>query len=186
MQLSEEILSDMVNVINRRLQHLRDRIGVSRDPVGWARRQGVRVGERSRFIGVGIETFGSEPYLVSLGDDCTVTAGVRFITHDGGAHVARSVRPQLDVVAPIVLGDRVFVGMEAVFMPGVTVGDNVVVGARSVVTRDVPSGTVVAGMPAKPVSDIDTYVERLTARGDDTFGMSPREKRRFYEDKYGL
>lgn len=172
--------------LRKRIGHLADRVAVRRDPSGWARAQGVRIGRRPRLIGVGIETFGSEPYLVSLGDDVTVTAGVRFVTHDGGVHVARGEHPQLDVVAPITVGDRVFIGMEALILPGVVIGDGVVVGARAVVTKDVPADTVVAGIPARPVSNREAYVRRMIERGDHTAGMDPAAKRAYYTRKYLL
>jgi len=56
--------------------------------------------------------------------------------------------------APIVIGDDVFVGMDALVMKGVTVGDGAVVGAGSVVTQDVPPRTVVAGNPAQVVREL--------------------------------
>ena len=56
--------------------------------------------------------------------------------------------------APIVIGDDVFVGMEALVLKGVTIGDGAVVGAGAVVTQDVPPRTVVAGNPAQAVRDL--------------------------------
>ena len=56
--------------------------------------------------------------------------------------------------APIVIGDDVFVGMEALILKGVTIGDGAVVGGGSVVTQDVPPRTVVAGNPAQVVREL--------------------------------
>src|SRR4051812_8281770 len=62
----------------------------------------------------------------------------------------RPARPKLKT-APVKIGDNVWIGMNAVILKGVTIGDNSVVAAGSVVTKDVPANTIVAGNPAVPV-----------------------------------
>ena len=76
---------------------LRRQFAVRRSPVDWARAQGATVGTDCRFLGIGPETLGSEPYLVSIGNHVTITSGVRFVTHDGGVWVLRGEHPGLDV-----------------------------------------------------------------------------------------
>lgn len=56
--------------------------------------------------------------------------------------------------APIVLGKNVWIGANTMILPGVTIGDNAVIAAGSVVTRDVPTDTVVAGVPARKIKNI--------------------------------
>lgn len=51
----------------------------------------------------------------------------------------------------IVIGNDVWIGYEAVILSGVTIGDGAIIGARAVVTKDVPSYTVVGGVPSKPI-----------------------------------
>jgi len=63
--------------------------------------------------------------------------------------------------APVTIEDNCFVGLGAIVMPGVTVHKNSVVGAGSVVTKDVPEGSVVAGVPAKVVCTTMEYAEKL-------------------------
>src|SRR3546814_7623079 len=55
---------------------------------------------------------------------------------------------------PVTLGRNVWIGGAAVILPGVSIGDNAVIGAGSVVTKDVPAGCVVAGNPAKMIREI--------------------------------
>lgn len=148
-----------------------------RDPIGYARSIGVNVGERCRIIGDARGMFGSEPYLVSLGDHVTVSSDVRFITHDGGVWVFRDDQPDIDLVAPVRVGSNVFIGLGAIVLPGVTIADNVVIGAGAVVTRDVPPGVVAVGTPAKPVKSIDEYWTDVQARIIRTKGLNRDEKR---------
>jgi acetyltransferase-like isoleucine patch superfamily enzyme len=146
------------------------------DPVAFHRRRGVRIGERVELIGGGPHMFGSEPYLVTIGDDVTISHDVDFITHDGGLRVVRDRWPGAYMYAPISIGRRAFIGAHAVLMPGVTVGDGAVVGVMSVVTKDVPAGTVVAGVPARPVRSVEEYAAASRGRWIDTGGMTASKK----------
>jgi acetyltransferase-like isoleucine patch superfamily enzyme len=146
------------------------------NPVAFHRRRGVKIGERVDLIGGSPHTFGSEPYLVTIGDDVTISHDVDFITHDGGLRVVRDRWPGAYVYAPITIGHRAFIGAHAVLMPGVTIGDGAVVGVGSVVTRDVPPGTVVAGVPARPVRPVEEYATASQDRWIDTSGMTASQK----------
>jgi acetyltransferase-like isoleucine patch superfamily enzyme len=150
---------------------------IRRDPVREAQSLGVRVGERCRFLGTSAKTFGSEPYLIRIGSHVTITDEVRFITHDGGVWVLRDEFPDIDVIAPIVVGNNVFIGLRAIIMPGVTIGDNSVVAAGSVVTRNVPKDVVVAGTPARVVRSLEEYRESTLKKSTKTKGLSPKDKR---------
>ena len=107
--------------------------------------------------------FGSEPYLITLKRDCLISADVLFLTHDGGINAfVKKYEEFKDVkkFGKIVVGEQSFVGARSIIMPGVKIGNNCVVGAGSVVTRDVPDGTVVCGIPAKPVCSVYEYALR--------------------------
>jgi acetyltransferase-like isoleucine patch superfamily enzyme len=116
------------------------------------------LGDRVRLSGR--VDFGSEPFLIHLGSDITLAHGVTFLTHDGGVALIRDVSNDLEVFGRIVLGDRVFVGTHTLFLPGVHVGSDVVIGAGSVVTRGIPSNTVAAGNPCRPIGTVDDYRRR--------------------------
>lgn len=145
------------------------------DPIRHARVLGVVLGNECRLINV---DFGSEPYLVHLGDHVSAS-DCHFITHDGGVWVLRAESPDIDVVAPIVVGNNVFIGLGAIILPGVKIGDNVVIGAGSVVTVDVPDNSIVAGIPARKLSDIVTYRHKSFARAVFTHSMDEKTKRAF-------
>ncbi len=159
---------------------LRDRLAIAKDPVAFARRIGVTIGTECRLLGVDRGTFGSEPYLIQIGNHVTVTAGVRFVTHDGGVWVIRESYPDLDVIGAITVGDNVFIGMGSIVLPGVTIGNDVVIGAGSVVTKDVLSRTVVAGVPARRICSVDEYAARSIARGVHYRGLPAQAKRKAF------
>lgn len=156
------------------------------DPIGAARVIGVSVGERCRFLGVSATTFGSEPYLISIGNHVTITGEVRFVTHDGGVWVLRDEHPDLDVLAPITIGSNVFIGLRATILPGVTLGDNVVVAAGSVVTRSFGDDVVIGGVPARVIRTLEEYEATAVASGLRVKGLSPAKKRRTLLAHFGL
>ncbi len=121
------------------------------------RKKGYKVGYNNRIF---IDGLGSEPYLVKIGNHCTITSGVKFITHDGGAWIFREEIPNLNVFGTIEIKDNCFIGICSIILPNVTIGPNSVVGAGSVVTKNVPPNTVVAGVPARIICSINEYKEK--------------------------
>lgn len=158
---------------------------LTRDPIGYARSVGAKIGENCRLIALKPSTLGGEPYLVKIGDHVTVSSDVRFITHDGGVWVFREEHPDIDLVAPIIVGSNVFIGACSIIMPGVRIGDDCVIGAGAVVTKDIPSGSVAVGVPARVIGSIDDYWEKVKHRTASTCGMTREQKREFYERRFG-
>lgn len=146
------------------VQMVSDRIRGVVDPEAFARSVGVRLKGQVRFYGISRGMFGSEPWLITLGDNVYITSGVQFVTHDGGTLILRKEVPDLEWTAPIVVGDDVYIGMRALIMPGVTIGNRCIIGAGSIVTRDVPPNTVVAGVPARALSTVDEYLARMRTK----------------------
>ena len=85
---------------------------------------------------------------LTIGDHCDISAGAQIYTHDtvvrclagGAAPIER---------APVRIGSRVYIGPQCVIEKGVTIGDGVVIGAMSLVNRDIPSGARAWGIPAR-------------------------------------
>jgi len=128
-------------------------------PERYARKIGVNMKGNCRIYGK--VYWGSEPWIITLGDNVYITDGVKFITHDGGTLLFRDRVPDLEITKPIVLGDNVYIGNNAMLMPGVTVGSNVVIGAGAVVTKDIPDNSVAAGVPARVIKTADEYFQKL-------------------------
>lgn len=90
------------------------------------------------------------PELIHIGENCIISPRVMLLTHDASSFIFTGEYR----VAPVVIGDRCFVGYGAIILPGVTIGDDVIIGAGSVVTKNIPSGVVVAGNPARIIESL--------------------------------
>jgi maltose O-acetyltransferase len=108
---------------------------------------------------------------VTLGDRCVISTGVSILTHDysldryAEMHALIPADEEIVMQAPVRIGAYAFIGMDAMIMPGVTVGDGAIVGARSLVTRDVEPGSVVGGVPAKVITTAAEAYEKAMASG---------------------
>lgn len=130
-----------------------------RNPVEYAKKIGVNVGGRLYLYGnIGWST---EPWIITLGDNVHITAGVKFITHDGGTLLFRDRVPDLEITKPITVGNNVYFGNNVIILPGVTIGNNVVIGAGAVVSKDIPDNSVAVGVPARVIKTAEEYFEKI-------------------------
>jgi acetyltransferase-like isoleucine patch superfamily enzyme len=158
-------------------------IAFQMDPAAYFRARGARIGARLELFGGSIHMFGSEPYLVTIGDDVTISHDVSFITHDGGLRAVRDRFPDAYYYAPIVVGDRAFIGARATLLPGATIGARSIVGAGAVVTGTVPPETVVAGVPARPIRSLEEYAAARRQDWIDTSRLTAREKEQILRER---
>ena len=90
---------------------------------------------------------------VTIGDNVLLAPGVGIYTAGHPVHpVSRASGYEYGI--PITIGNNVWIGGNAVILPGVNIGDNVVIAAGSVVTKDIPSGVIAAGNPCRVVREI--------------------------------
>lgn len=171
-------MANLLSVVISKLQLLRN-------PVKYYRALGVKIGENCEiYTNVG---FGSEPYLISLGDHVRVNENVQFVTHDGGVWVLRHMEEALsdvDKFGPICVGNNVHIGNNAIIMPGVTIGSNCIIGCGAVVIKDIPDNSVAVGVPAKVIESIDIYLQKNRGQLAHTKTMSKDEKKRYLMQKY--
>jgi acetyltransferase-like isoleucine patch superfamily enzyme len=151
---------------------------MAKGSVAYARKKGVKIGENCRIY---IKNWGSEPFLISLGNHVTVTSGVKFISHDGSTCLVKDAQgKRYQRFAPIQVGSHVFIGVNSIIMPGVSIGSNVVIGAGSVVTKDIPDNSVAIGVPAKVVSNFADYqakIQSTCASDSDLVGIMDYQQR---------
>lgn len=122
---------------------------------------GMTVGENfGRLNGVILDP--SHCWLITIGDNVTMAPRVHILAHDASTKAFLGYTK----IGRVTIGNNVFIGAESVVLPGVTIGDNVIVGANSTVTKDVPDGVVVAGTPAKVICTLEEYLSKEKQRMD--------------------
>ena len=130
----------------------------------------------------------TSPYMMFIGKNCQITGGVAILTHDYGWAATKAVYGDvLGSARPVHIGDTVYIGMNATILAGASVGDNVVIGANSLVSGVIPSNSVCVGNPAKVIYSLDEYHKRRSGKQleeavnivkcyYDTFGEYPQRE----------
>jgi len=96
------------------------------------------------------------PYLISIGDNCSIASEVRLLAHDATTFKFTGGYTRL---GRIEIRDNCFIGERAIILPGVTIGPNVLVAAGSLVNRDIPPNSCVAGVPARVYAKFDAFIK---------------------------
>lgn len=140
----------------------------------YLRKQGIVVGQ-------GVKTASplktAEPYLITIGDNVTISHGVDFITHDNS--VCKIFGVGHDLYGKIRIGNNCFIGAHSIIMYGVTLADNVIVGAGSVVTKSVhQEKVIVAGNPARIIGTWDDFSEKVKGNEIHAGHLHPDEKKK--------
>ena len=141
------------------------------------RKQGVCIGENCDIDKSA--NFGSEPWLITIGNNVRVTQRVQFITHDGGLWTLRKmglVGVNEVKYENIYIGDNCNISWDVIIMPNVHIGNNVIVAAGAVVTKNIPDGEIWGGIPAKKIETIDEYLRKIKGDTVPTFNMSNKSK----------
>ena len=100
------------------------------------------------------------PWLIEIGDNVTFASKVTLLAHDASTKKLMGYTR----VGRVTVGNNVFIGYGAIILPGVSIGDDAVVGAGSVVTKNVPAGKVVAGVPAEVLGDVFNHKAKAEAQ----------------------
>jgi len=111
---------------------------------------GIRIGART-FVNFSCTMLDGAP--ITVGDECAIASGVQLITATHPIDPAAR-RAAWEQALPVTIADGVWLGAGVIVCPGVTIGENTVVGAGSVVTRDLPAGVVAYGTPAGVAREI--------------------------------
>ncbi len=123
----------------------------------------------------------TRPSLVTIGKNCFFNKHVEFHTHDWVSHVfLHSGREMINSSGPIKIGNNVAFGRHVTVLKNVTIGDNCFIGAHSLVTHSIPSGSIAAGIPARVIMTLEEYYsKRLKVREEEAFIYARSIKERF-------
>lgn len=133
-------------------------VRATKSGVEYARYKGVIIGDNCRIY---TRNFGSEPWMITVGNKVTITSGVVVLTHDGSTWLMNDEKGRRYLYRRVEIGNNVFIGVNSIIMPGVRIEDNVIVAAGSIVTKSVPSGVIIAGNPAKIIGNYEAYQKEV-------------------------
>jgi acetyltransferase-like isoleucine patch superfamily enzyme len=156
------------------------------NPIGYAKSIGVKMGTNVHFYGMKPNMFSTEPWLITIGNNVFITADCAFITHDGGTLILRKEVPDLELTAPIRVGNDVYMGIRTIIMPGVTIGNRVIIAAGSIVTKDIPDNSVVAGVPARVIKSVDDYLLKAQANSLHLGNLQGEDKAKELKKIFGV
>lgn len=119
------------------------------------KKKGLKVGDNV-FINFGCIIDESFCWLISIGDNVTLAPNVHILAHDASTKKELSYTK----MGGVTIGNNVFVGAGTIILHGVDIGDKVIIGAGSVIAKDIPSNSVAIGNPAKISCTYDEYMEK--------------------------
>ena len=163
-------------------KHLFPSYFTSENMVNYLKEMGIQIGKHVRFYRpTSIIIDETRPCLLKIGDYCKLTSGVIILTHDYSRSVLRRVYGEIIGEAkPTVIGKNVFIGMNSIILMGSRIGDNVIIGAGSVVSRNVPDNSVVAGNPAHVIMTLEEFYKKRKAQYVD----EAKEYTILFKEKY--
>ena len=98
----------------------------------------------------------SHYWLIEIGDNVTIAPRVHILAHDASTFNYVGYTK----IGKVNIEDNVFIGANSTILPGVKIGKNAIIGAGSVVTKDIPENSIAVGNPAKVIGDIDSFLSK--------------------------
>jgi acetyltransferase-like isoleucine patch superfamily enzyme len=154
------IIKTMINYLRNILRRIV--FGAAASPklyVQYLKKQGIEIGEGSTIydpINTVIDI--QNPELLKIGRKVKITSGVKILTHDFSWSVISTIYGEcLGGVAPVIIGNNCFIGVNTVILKGSIIGDNVIIGAGSVVSGKIDSNSIYVGNPARKIMTLNNF-----------------------------
>lgn len=144
-------------------------LGRAIDTADMYRKMGVKIGVNAKIQNEVMIDY-SHYWHIEIGDNVTIAPRVHILAHDASTEKVVG----LTKVANTSIGNNVFIGASSIILPGANIGDNVIVGAGSLVNKPLKSNGVYAGNPAKFITTIDAYKEKITNELNETDSFSEK------------
>ena len=138
------------------------------------RYKGIKIGKNCKIYS---NILTGESYLITIGDNVTISNNVQFITHDNS--IIKIAQQYTDTFGEIKIGENVFIGARTIILPGVKLNKNIIVGSGSVVTKSfLEENIIIAGNPAKKIRTInEEYRKKLSNFGLNINGLNNEKKK---------
>lgn len=139
---------------------------------------GVNITGTPKYICSDLKLDGADYSMISIGSNVVISSEVRILVHDYSVEVVRDrtiSQREIRVIAPVTLKDNCFIGLRSTVLPGVTIGENSIIGSCSVVTKDVPDNTVYGGNPARFICSLEEYKKKVDQRLISDSGLFYKE-----------
>ena len=140
----------------------------------YLRKEGMQIHGKPNYISNDVYFDGKDYSLITLSNNVTISREVMFLTHDYSMHTVskdlslksekkieiQDKRNNLLILNEIRIGKNSFIGARTSLLPGTVIGENVLIGACSVVKGEIPNNSIVVGNPAKIVGNTTEWLER--------------------------
>ncbi|KML33448.1 hypothetical protein VL12_09800 [Rossellomorea marisflavi] len=137
------------------------------------RKQGIIIGKNCHIYS---NILTSEPYLITIGNNVTFSNDIQLINHDNS--ICKITPDKTDIFGRIDIGDNCFIGARSTILYGVTLSDNVIVAAGSVVTRSFNEpGIIIGGNPARKIGEWDIFAKKVSHYALNIEGLTSNEKK---------
>ena len=108
----------------------------------------------------------TRPSLITIGNNVDMNRHFQILTHDWSSSVFRNkFHDFVNSSGKVTIGNNIYFGTNVTIVKGVTIGDNCIIGAYSLVTHDIPANSVAAGVPCRVICSLDDYFKKRKAKG---------------------